>query len=70
MNYKIVKIRSNYTVSGQLAILITYTGGTIVMVHDAIGSLVPFTFIKVMETMSKLCRIRSRIDSDIFSKTY
>ena len=70
MNYKIVKIRSNYTVSGQLAILIIYTGGTFGMVQDATGTLVPFNFIKVMETMSKLCRIRSVIDSVIFSKTY
>ena len=57
MNYKIVKIRNTYTVSRQRAILIIYTGGTIGMVQDAFGSLVPFNFMKVMDYIPELSRI-------------
>ena len=57
MIYKTVKTRINYTVSRQRAILIIYTGGTIGMVQDATGSLVPFNFIKVMEHIPELSRI-------------
>ncbi|MDB4315675.1 asparaginase [Cyclobacteriaceae bacterium] len=57
MNYKIVKIRTSHNLSGQRSILIIYTGGTIGMVHDESGSLVPFNFIKVMERIPELSKI-------------
>ena len=68
MNYQIVKIRNKYTVSRQRAILIIYTGGTIGMVQDAFGSLVPFNFMKVMEHIPELSRIEAELTVISFPK--
>jgi len=68
MNYKIVKIRSNHSVSKQRPILIIYTGGTIGMVQDATGSLVPFNFMKAMEHIPELSRIEVELTVISFPK--
>ena len=68
MNYKIVKIRGNHSVSKQPPILIIYTGGTIGMVQDATGSLVPFNFMKAMEHIPELSRIEVELTVISFPK--
>lgn len=52
MNYKIVNIESS--TKARASILIIYTGGTVGMVQDAEGSLVPFNFGKVGERLPEL----------------
>ncbi len=53
MNYKIVKFQSRGPVP-KASILLIYTGGTIGMMYDEIGSLVPFNFGHIMDRITYL----------------
>ncbi len=53
MNYKIVKFRTKST-NPKASILLIYTGGTIGMLYDDSGSLVPFNFGHIMEKITYL----------------
>ncbi len=53
MNYKIVKFQTRATVP-KASILLIYTGGTIGMMYDEKGSLVPFNFGHIMDRITYL----------------
>ncbi|MFT4738337.1 MAG: L-asparaginase [Cyclobacteriaceae bacterium] len=61
MNYKIVNIRTNVDSEPTDSILIIYTGGTIGMVYDKDGSLMPFNFVKVLERIPEITSLALKI---------
>lgn len=61
MNYKIVNIRTTAKNDPSDSILIIYTGGTIGMVHDEHGSLMPFNFVKVLERIPEIRSLELKI---------
>lgn len=60
-NYKIVNIRTTAKVDPKESILIIYTGGTFGMVMDEEGSLVPFNFGRVIESIPELRSFELRL---------
>lgn len=61
MNYKIVNIRTTAKNDPTDSILIIYTGGTIGMVYDDDGSLMPFNFVKVLEKIPEISGLELKI---------
>lgn len=61
MNYKIVNIRTTAKNDPSDSILIIYTGGTIGMVYDDDGSLMPFNFVKVLEKIPEITSLELKI---------
>lgn len=61
MNYKIVNIRTTAKNDPKDSILIIYTGGTIGMVYDEEGSLMPFNFVKVLERIPEITSLELKI---------
>lgn len=61
MNYKIVNIRTTAKSDPSDSILIIYTGGTIGMVYDDEGSLMPFNFVKVLERIPEITSLELKI---------
>jgi L-asparaginase len=61
MNYRIVNIRTTARIDPELSILIIYTGGTIGMIEDEDGVLVPFNFGKVIEKIPEIRSLELRI---------
>jgi L-asparaginase len=61
MNYKIVNIRTTAKNDPADSILIIYTGGTIGMVYDEDGSLMPFNFVKVLEKIPEITSLELKI---------
>ena len=61
MNYKIVNIRTTAKNDPSDSILIIYTGGTIGMVHDDDGSLMPFNFVKVLEKIPEIKSLELKV---------
>ena len=54
MNYKIVNIKTTAGIDPDSSILIIYTGGTFGMSYDNTGSLAPFNFARVLESIPEL----------------
>jgi L-asparaginase len=61
MNYKIVNIRTTAKNDPTNSVLIIYTGGTIGMVYDEEGSLMPFNFVKVLERIPEITSLELKI---------
>jgi L-asparaginase len=61
MNYKIVNIRTTAINDPADSVLIIYTGGTIGMVYDEEGSLMPFNFVKVLEHIPEITSFNLKI---------
>lgn len=54
MKYKIVNIKTSAGANPDVSILIIYTGGTLGMVYNESGSLVPFNFSKIRDIIPSL----------------
>jgi L-asparaginase len=61
MNYKIVNIRTTAKNDPTNSILIIYTGGTIGMIYDEDGSLMPFNFVKVLERIPEITSLELKM---------
>ncbi len=79
MNYKVINIKSTATRASGTSILIIYTGGTMGMVFDEDGALVPFDFNEVLQKVPEinaldlkltLISIREIIDSSNISAAH
>lgn len=61
MNYKIVRLNTAAKQDIESSILIIYTGGTLGMVYDRSGSLVPFNFGQILEQIPNLTNMNVSI---------
>lgn len=68
MNYKIVKLKTHDKSQKNRSVLLIYTGGTIGMIHDDAGSLVPFNFVKVIESIPELSKLELNLTVISFPK--
>ena len=68
MNYKIVKLKTHDKSQKNRSVLLIYTGGTIGMIHDDAGSLVPFNFGKVIESIPELSKLELNLTVISFPK--
>ncbi|MCR9252554.1 MAG: asparaginase [bacterium] len=61
MNYKIVNIKTTAGRDPDSSILIIYTGGTFGMAYDKSGSLAPFNFGRVLESIPELSALELKL---------
>ncbi len=61
MTYRIVEIEAPSRVTAKYSVLIIYTGGTLGMTHDELGTLRPFDFEKIIEEMPVLKSLDLRL---------